>query len=199
MPRILIGLLVSLLAPLGASALPVVSVDTDTSLEGIQDTRVVAVSESCTVDILIEGVTAGEPLNAFELSLEFDSTVLSATSATLGSFLLPTVMEPPTNNVTAPTVDFAAFTVGTVGASGSGILLNITFEVVGAGESVLRFTSLILSEPFGEELSFGDVFNACVTTDESGCLPPDPGLVPEPGVGRLLLLGLAGLVLRRAR
>ena len=76
--------------------------------------------------------------------------------------------------------------VATAGASGSGLLLTVTFKGIAKGESFLTLDSVFLTEPSGQEQSAGALVNADIT-------------VPEPRALLLLVAGLGGLALRRVR
>ena len=68
----LIGTSILALASAGALAAPIVSVDADPGTAGIQSSVTVLQGTSFQVDIVISGVDAAMPLNAFDFDLFFD-------------------------------------------------------------------------------------------------------------------------------
>jgi hypothetical protein len=181
----------ALLVALGAgsaSAAPLLALDFDLLLPGVQSSASIAPGESLTVEIRISGVDAGAPLNAFELDLGFDPAVASATSAAIGSFLVPTVLA--IENAIGPNdVGLAAATLGPGAAFGEGVLATVLFEGLAAGTSVLSLDDVILSSPFGAQIAG--------VTLQGGTLH----VVPEPTTALLVGLGVAVLTFasRRAR
>jgi hypothetical protein len=176
-----------LVAP-AAFALPTVSVGSPVSVEA---------GSSFSVDILISGVEAGSPLNAFEFDLLFDGSVLSATSVSDGGFLLAPVFQLQ-NSVGAVRVEFAEVTLLPSGASGAGVLATIGFDALLPGVSVLDLTNVVLSAPFGIQIATAAVLDGSVSV----LTPGTPGsVVPEPSAMALWALGFSvvGLRLRRRR
>jgi hypothetical protein len=141
-----------------------------------------------TVDIVISGVSAAAPLNAFEFDLFFDPAVLTAVSVVDGGFLLSPVFTIQ-EIIGGLSVEFAEVTLGPFGASGSGALATITFDATGKGESVLDLDNVILSAPFGVEIVPTAIEDGFVNT------------IPEPNAALLFATGFAasGMALRRAR
>ena len=180
-------LAISTSASATASA-PIVSVDADPGTAGIQATTVVAPGSSFSIDIVIEYVDPVAPLNAFELDLFFDPSVLSATSAVDGGFLLdPTFVVQ--NSIGVMSVEFAEVTLLPFGASGSGVLVTITFDAIGGGTSVLDLQNVILSAPFGVEILTEAINDGAVS------------VVPEPSSALLFSVGMlvvGGKLRRRA-
>ncbi len=110
----------------------------------------VSVGNSFTVDLSVADVA---DLFTWQIKLLYDPTVLNCTSADYpatgyifeGHAVIPVV---PTIDNTVGFVTFGASLVGADIASGSGIMCQITFEVMAVGES-----SLAYSTPYG-----GDTF-----------------------------------------
>ena len=160
-----------------AQAVPIVSVDTDPTI---------VVGNPLTVDIVIEGVDASEPLGAFELDLTFDPTILDPTSVVSGGFLLPPVL---TNDVLgAMTIEIQEVSLfGVSGAVGAGTLATILFDTIGLGTSPLGIYHVKLFVPGGFSFVAFAVNSGSVT------------VTPEPSTMLLLASGLAGLVFFRWR
>jgi hypothetical protein len=183
--RLLAAALV-LLSAAPALAVPLVFLDTDPLASGVQESRTVAPGESFDVDIVVL-LEAWNPLNAFELDLLFDASVLSALAVADGGFLAsPSVVFEA--DVTAPDVNFAAFTLGPGEASGLGILGKVHFEAAAAGTSELVLADVKLSAPFGVPLP------AALRHGSIRVVPA----VPEPRAAALFALGCA-LVARGLR
>jgi hypothetical protein len=173
-----------LLAPAPARAISL-AVDLDTSTVAIDDERTIAVGESLTFAIAIAGVSASEPLNAFELDLSYDDLLLEALAAAVGTFLAP-----PTDvaelALTPSEIGLAFFTLGPGAVSGDGVLAFVTMRGLDAGTSLLALNDVILSAPFGEEIAFDSLFSAELTV-----------VIPEPASAVLIALGAGALGCRR--
>ena len=177
--RILIGVSFLCLMAGVALAVPIVSVDTDSAI---------VIGNTLTVDIVIEDVVA-PGLNAFELDLMFDPTILDPTSVVSGGFLLAPVFTVQMV-LGVLEVEFAEVTLLPLGAGGGGILATIVFDTIGVGTSPLDLNDVILSEPFGVEITPVTLANGSVV------------VTPEPGTWLLMgsgLVGLAGLAWRRRK
>jgi hypothetical protein len=166
-----------------ASALPIVSVDADTTLAGVDSSRTVMGGSTFSVDIVISGVDAGSPLNGFEFDLFFDPSVLTATSVVDGGFLLAPVFQVQ-NSVGVMSIEFAEVTLLPDGASGSGVLATIVFEAALAGNSALDLQNLLLAAPFGVPIETDGIADGSISI--AGSNP-----IPEPSSGLLFALGFA--------
>jgi hypothetical protein len=203
----LLALLVVLVLPATALAIPLVSVDTDPSTGGVQSSLDFEVGDSFEVDILIEDV---DDLNGFQFTLEYDANVVTALDVTGGGFL------PEPNLVLDATLGLVTVSYSEValfGAtnSGSGVLATIGFEALELGTSglVLLVSSdlaetLILSAPFGQPICGSPGSPDCLTSNGSISVieaRQPGGVVPEPSGAALFAAGtlVVGLRLRRSR
>jgi hypothetical protein len=90
-------------------------------------------------------VTDATNLGGFDLTLQYDPTVVEATTATVGPFLGSTgrsiVSGPPSIDPTAGTLYFGAATLGSspAGPTGSGILAYVVMRAVQGGQTNLHF------------------------------------------------------------
>lgn len=193
------------MVPMSASAL-VIGVDMDPATAGIQSTLTIDVGDPFSVDVVIEDATT--PITSFGFTLNFDPAVLTATGVASGGFLAtatggaPFVL-PATSAITSDTVEFAEFAINLApiptipfGATGDGVLAQITFDAVAAGASSLSLSDLVI---------VGSVFDATLPGFGPGELTPDTvgsgeatvrtgtGQAPAPGVILLVAVGLLGL------
>jgi hypothetical protein len=166
-------------------ASPILSVDTDPSTAGIQSTSDLSAVTSFSIDIVISDVDPTAPLNGFEFDLDFDSALLTAVSVIDGGFLLDPVFVVQ-NNLGVTSVEFAEVTLLPTGASGSGILATIAFDVIGDGTSVLDLNDVLLSAPFGVPIATAGIFDGTVSV---GGNP-----IPEPSAALLFGAGLVCVV-----
>lgn len=173
-----------------STAAPILSIDANSLVGGIQTSLITNVGENFTVDINITGVEIFSPLNAFEFDLDFNSTVLVATNIVSGNFLPfgfgifpPLIVE---SDIAAPDVNYAEAVIGSAALAGSGILVSITFDVIGAGLSNLILNDIILSAPFGVAISLGGITDATITANNnttSVVSAPPPFLLLAIGLG----------------
>ena len=161
-----------------ANAAPIASVDLDPLTPGVQEFGFALTGTSFEVDIVISGVDAGAPLNGFELDLDFDPAILAAISVVDGGFLLGPVFVVH-ESVGSLSVEFAEVTLGSVGATGSGVLATIGFQAIGTGSSLLDLNDLILAAPFGLPIPTAAV--------NDGTIAAAP--IPEPSAAILFVVG----------
>jgi hypothetical protein len=140
------------------------------------------------LNVLITGVV---DLFGYQFSLAFNPLVLQATGATEGAFL-PTAgatifdSGAVNNALGTVTLAFGTLTGPVPGASGSGVLARINFNVIARGNSALTFSDVILLDSNLATLP-AQVNNGILTA------------VPEPASYALFALGLAGLAAWRQR
>lgn len=162
----------------GAFASPILFVDLEPSVAGIQDMLSLPVGASFTADVVIENV---DDLQAFELDLDF-GTNLSAIGVLGGDFLVAPVLNVE-SDVMPPDINFAETNLLGFGASGSGVLLSAKFEALSPGSSTLVLNDVLLSQPFGIPIPVAGTQDARVVV-----IPESR--VPEPSTPLLLLLPL---------
>ena len=163
-----------------AAAIPILAIDLDAGTTAIEDFREIALGEQIEIAVWIRAVDATEPLNGFELDLGFDGNVITILSAIDGAVLVPPVQNFQ-NLLDPPAVEFASVTVGSAAASGEGLLVLLSLRGDVAGTTLLSLGDVILSAPFGVPIAVGGLEDASLV------------VVPEPGTGVLLSLGLLGL------
>ena len=169
-----------------SSAAPILALDFDPLLPGVQSTATVRPGESLVVEIRIAEVEATAPLNAFELDLVFDPSVATSVSAAIGPFLVLPMTE--IENVLGPDeIGLAAVTIGPGAAFGGGLLGVVVFEGVAVGAAALSLDNVVLSSPFGVPIEGA--------TLQGGTLH----VVPEPTTTLLLGLGVALLAVSTRR
>lgn len=153
-------LAVALLAAAPAArAVPIVSVDADPTIAGIQTTRTVAKGEVFDVDIVISGIEASAPLHAYELDLDFDPAILASVALTDSGFLGTSTFTLE-SDLLAPDVNFAQTIVGQDGVVDDGVLLTLRLAAVEVGESALDLNDVLLSAPRGVPIEVAGVFDA---------------------------------------
>ncbi|MGF1528587.1 MAG: cohesin domain-containing protein [Candidatus Competibacterales bacterium] len=179
-----IGLLISLgLLALPSQGMPLVSLDTDPTNAGIQDTRHL-VSESLTVDVVLWGIEAAAPLQGFSLDIAVDFGLFGGVDVELGPFFngLPIIDD------NSPEIDIDAVALGVSSASGSGVLATITFNQLQPGDLFLDLNDVTLTVGLGSAtsvLTVEGVNDATVTVIATD--------VPLPATGLLLVWGLLAL------
>ncbi len=137
--------------------------------------------QTFTASISISGVA---DLYAFQFDLLFSPQVLAATSVTEGGFLATggaTFFIPGTIDNSAGTISFTADSLlGNGGASGSGVLANVTFRGIGQGASQIALLNVQFLD---------STLSQIVVTTVNG---QSPQITPEP---RSFLLGFSGLAM----
>jgi len=150
----------------------------------------VTTGSSVAVDVMVSDVT---DLSAFQFSLAYDASLLSFASFTGGSFLgTPADTDYDIADISSGFLDFVyGLTYAQTGVNGSGGLITLNFNTLGAGTSFLDFSNVLFlnSDPSG----FGDI-DITAINGSLAILPvvidPPGGDVPEPA--SLLLLGAGG-------
>lgn len=169
--------------PAAAAALPILSVDTNPSLAGVQATRTVARGDSFEVAIWIEAVDAANPLHAFELVLTHGATI-AVSSVALGNFLGIEALVVH-DEILPGAAELAATRVGPLGSDGAGVLVRADFAAIELGTSALALEAVLLSEPFGVPLAVAALHGAQIH------------VVPESATASFLVGGLVALVASR--
>lgn len=164
----------------GATAAPLLSIDADPAAPGVQSVRRVLLGSSIGVDIVVSGIDALQPLQAFEFDLAFDGSVLTALQATPGDFLLPPIFV-GRNAIGLASVGLTLASFGVGGALGGGVLAHVEFMAAAEGTGFVGLQNVLLSAPFGDAIGGVTLAGGTVT------------VVPEPGSLLLLGLGIAGL------
>jgi hypothetical protein len=144
--------------------------------------------------IVTVGITDIEDLFAYQFSLHFDTSKLLLNSVSAGSFLSgagSTVFDGGSIDNSGGSLSFLYESlIGPVaGASGSGLLATLTFDVVGAGTSGLFFSDVLFLDAALGDISVEALPGFVTTVPE----------VPEPTTALLFGLGVAGLLAARRR
>ena len=178
---------IALLAALSFSktggAAPIVSVDLDPSTPGIQSTRTVQQGDLFDIDIFISGVdpTPLGGLQVFQLQLDADPNLVSATAASAGSFFpLPL---PPTSNIAGASIFILSGNLGVPAPIGDGVLAHTSWTADAAGTISFSLSNLLLIAPPDSPIAVGGI-NTATLTIESG-----PSQLSAPPALALLLLG----------
>ncbi len=162
-----------------AAALPIVSLDADPSLPGVQAQATVVAGAEAALDVVISGVPSGEPLVGFEFELRFDPTRLGAQRVEAGDFL-PAALDLSTD-LAPPDVAVVRLATG-AGMAGGGVLARVVFLPTAQGLASFALQDLVLSRPGGAPSS-ADVQGSATW------------LVPEPVA--VVLLGVFAIAARR--
>ena len=178
-----------------SSAAPMLSVDMDPSMAGVQSTRTVVQGAMFDIEIFIEnvGTTAPDgPLNGFQLTVGGSDALITADSASLGSFLLsPNITVGPILSGGSATIGGA--TLLPLGASGSGVLATASFTANAVGTTTLALSDVSLSAPFGVPIAVGDLVDGQLTIES------DPSLLSAPPALSFLLFGALATVIATRR
>lgn len=126
-------------------AIPMLEIDVDTSMAGVQTNRIVAVGAVFDVEIRITGVTN---LFAYDIGIQHNDSVLDATGVTEGPFLAsngdPTFF---LGDDSSNPVNALSTLIGIVPeVSGDGVLFTIQYSALASGLSPLVFLVADLSD-----------------------------------------------------
>lgn len=121
----------------------------------------VSVGDTFTLSLIVDDVV---DLAGWQLDITFNPAVLKAVSVTEGDFLSKGggstfFANGNINNTTGKIIDVSAAFIGTGGISGTGTLLEITFEAEVVGEGGLRLENVRLGDPNGASIPHEIVIN----------------------------------------
>jgi len=166
----------------------------------------VNINDVAVVDLQVVGVGdhTSPSLGAFDVTVNFDSSILSFVGATFGGFLgdiglgeaVGTVTPPPPSGV-VNLVEVSLLTgaeLATLQGS-SFVIASLSFQAITGGSSSLSLSNVILSDENGDELTDPDLLSGAINVREGG----GGTTVPEPGTLYLIGSGLAGALLMRRR
>jgi hypothetical protein len=151
-----------------------------------------SVGETFSLDIRISDVT---DLYAFQFDIEFDPSILSATSITDGEFL-PIAdslgfFTLGINNVVGSIGYITNTLTGTIpGVSNSGVLASIDFKAIGIGTSDVSLSNVMLLDSSLNEITTTESLGSNVTVQGSLNPVPEPSTVLMIGIGMVCLSGL---------
>ena len=152
----------------------------------------VTVGDFFTVDATARNLTN---VGAYEFTLQFDPNVLTFSGVTNGTFLgntgRPIFCPPPT--VGDGWIRFGCVSSGSPpGASGTGLLAEITFRASGPGASPLEFSTSALADPWGNTMNAG-VSGGSVSVSTAS--PLSDAVTRDMAVA-MSLMGMVGLLIR---
>jgi hypothetical protein len=114
----------------------------------IETVQSVTKDDSFAAEVNIENITR---LAGLQMEIAFDPAILAAVKVEKGSFVLSKDMvsatEPEINNNTGLITKIVYVKPGQDGVSGSGVLVTITFNAIGVGESPIRLQNVKLLDP----------------------------------------------------
>ena len=121
----------------------------------------VSVGDTFTLSLVVDDVV---DLAGWQLDITFNPAVLKAVSVSEGDFLATGggstfFASGNINNTTGEITEITAAFIGTGGISGTGALLEITFEAAAYGEGRLRLENVRLGAPNGDSISHEIVIN----------------------------------------
>ena len=165
----------------------------------------VEVGSSFSVDLTIAGLGNFAPvsLGAFDVEVSFDSTAISFTGATFGSFLGdpdPFAVETITD-VLPRAFGVEIFEVSLLSNAeldalqpADFVLATLTFDAIRLGATFIDFGGVVLSDVSGDELDIDAFSSPTVTVTPVAGTP-----LTEPSSVGLILIGLAGIAWVRRR
>ncbi|HXK22641.1 MAG TPA: hypothetical protein VMS55_08200 [Myxococcota bacterium] len=168
-----------LAVPAISPAAPIVAIDADPTVAGVQASRTVAAGSAFEVDLVVSDVSAASPVQSFQIELGVSSGAVTALDALDGAFLEAPVLTLQ-EIVTPSSVQFAQISADPSGASGSGVLARFLFDATAPGDAALTLPTLLLSAPFGVPIFVGEIRGANVAV----------AAVPEPTGALLFAVGL---------
>lgn len=167
-------------------------------------TQTIASGSPETLDLNISGLSSTTALGAFDVSVNFDSSILSFNNATFGDPVLGDQLDLMNLGLNGP---IAAVGTGTVDLSEvdlfdspstlsssqarSFTLAAISFDAVASGTTPLTITVNSLADQNGDPFT-ALTQNASVTAETSTSPPPSP--IPEPSSPFLLVSALIALL-----
>ena len=121
----------------------------------------VSVGDTFTLSLVVDDVV---DLAGWQLDITFNPAVLKAVSVSEGDFLATGggstfFASGNINNTTGEITEITAAFIGTGGISGTGALLEITFEAAAYGEGRLRLENVRLGAPNGDSIPHEIVIN----------------------------------------
>ena len=124
----------------------------------------VSVGDTFTLSLAVEDVV---DLAGWQLDIAFNPAVLQAVSVSEGDFLAKGgrstfFASGNINNTTGKITEITAAFIGTGGISGTGALLEITFEAEVVGEGGLRLENVRLGDPNGDSIPHEIVINPLI-------------------------------------
>ena len=165
-----------------AFAAPVIAVDTNPGLLGIQTFREIYVGETATMDVVVLGLPSSEPLAAFQFDIAFDPLILRPLNViSYNSLPAPTL----SSSSLAPEVSFVETSLSPFGPFpfGNLRLASVTFQGIGNGLSTLDLNDTVLSDEFG--------FAIVHDTADASLKVPEPSSTILISLG-LVILGMVG-------
>lgn len=140
---------------------------------------------SFNVDIILNDAV---DFAGFEFDLEFNNSILNATSITSGNvFGLDTFLLEEQININSIGFSETTFAITGLDIFSPTVLATISFDIVGAGTDILTLSNVVLSDSFGFEISPVVLSNGSLTTPS----------VPAPNILILIVLGLASMGWRK--